>query len=197
MADDVAREGQRAVSFRRLRETLLARHAGDVTFATDLFCRLALARTIEPRLLSLSHDALTAMRAAHVPFSALDGMGARGRDLSLFGVPETVPARAALLRGAVASLARLLRDRGLVDPREADALLAARVAEADPEALAVLVGRRLDARLILDRSAAELAWYRSLDERLRRVRGFARFTVPHVPMAVDTTRAHAVRDRRR
>lgn len=106
--------------------------------------------------------AIGALRAAGIDAACLARVEARARGGS-------VARRARMLRRAFVALDEALRAAGREDGRAAGALLAVAIARADPSAVRAAAGaERIVARGVVAWDAAEAAWWRALDQALRR-----------------------------
>lgn len=100
-----------------------------------------------------------------------------------------VAARARALADAMAALDDRLAGAGLVDARTVPARLTAAIRDAEPDVLVRAVGgRRIETRWLLAWDAADLAWWRALDERLAAASGYARVVLPAFDRPLDPTR---------
>ena len=100
-----------------------------------------------------------------------------------------VKRRARLLHDAMVSLVAVLARAGLHDGRTAGLVLAAAIADADPERVCDAVGSaRVIAKWIVTWEPSDVAWWRVLDVALSRCGGGATIELPAVDYALDAER---------
>ncbi|MBL8607557.1 MAG: PD-(D/E)XK nuclease family protein [Myxococcales bacterium] len=203
----IEQAGGRAEPLRRFVERLAGGLALRDVWASDLDCRVALAASVaEGRIEGASapevgdlHAALGEIRLAPAALAPLVAIarggrpdrGAKRRGASLFDEPSSLSRRAALLVGALAALDARLERHGLTDPRLVHSRVAAALHEAEPSAVAALVGAAaVEIRGALDLPAAAFAWITSLDAALRAAEpgGGVVVSLPQADAPVDVDR---------
>jgi len=132
------------------------------------------------RLIAALDDAITALRARGATLDHLERVGR---------TKGFVAARARALAAAMRALDARLARSGACDGRLAGPLLATALENASGELVADVVGaRQLRSRWLLAWHAADLAWWRALDDKLAPLGGGARVVVPSFDRPLEGSR---------